>query len=123
MTNRGARGSRLRPYNSIVIIIYAEISGRKRMIPFSRPLPHFLQHSGTCHEVGHVWHPSCIYCFLEVFYYVYVGALKLYGPLYLVKCNILRAGLTRKENNLGHTKALGHDISVVPRGIVISMIL
>ena len=62
----------------------------ERMIPFSRPLPHFLfgqQHSGTCHEVGHIWHPSCIYCFLEVFYYVYVGALKLYGPLYLVKCN------------------------------------
>ena len=57
------------------------------MIPHSRPLtsPFGQVHSGTCHEVGHTWHPSCLYCTVEVFSYVYWGALKIYGPLYIVR--------------------------------------
>jgi hypothetical protein len=59
------------------------------MIPHSRPLPRTpllgRYHDGTCYEVGHTWHPSCLYCFLDLFYYAYVGALKVYAPLYLVR--------------------------------------
>lgn len=57
------------------------------MIPHSRPLtsPFGQVHSGTCHYLGHTWHPSCLYCFVEVFSNVYWGGLKIYGPLYLVR--------------------------------------
>ena len=59
------------------------------MVPQSRPLPRtpllgIRYHEGTCYEVGHTWHPSCLYCCLEMFYNVYIGALKVYTPLYLV---------------------------------------
>ena len=39
---------------------------------------------GTCHELGHAWHPSCLYSSAEVFCYVFYEALKIYTPLYLV---------------------------------------
>ena len=53
------------------------------MIPFSRPADWQCQ-SGACHELGHTWHPSCVYCAVELFAHVFSGALKIYLPLYLV---------------------------------------
>jgi len=53
------------------------------MIPFSRPV-NWLYLDGSCHELGHTWHPSCLYCTAELFAIVFWSAVKVYLPLYLV---------------------------------------
>lgn len=54
------------------------------MVSFSRP-SQWLYLSGTCGELGHSWHPSCVYSTSEVFFFVFVGAIKVYLPLFVVR--------------------------------------
>lgn len=54
-----------------------------RMALFSRPSS-WLYHEGTCYEVGHTWHPSCLYSFADLFCIVFWEGFKIYLPLYLV---------------------------------------
>ena len=53
------------------------------LVQFSRPST-WLYHEGSCHEVGHTWHPSCLYSFAELFCIVFYEGFKIYLPLYLV---------------------------------------
>ncbi len=53
------------------------------MVLFSRP-SQWLYVRGSCHELGHTWHPSCMYSCCEMFMFVFLEALKVYIPLYLV---------------------------------------
>ncbi|XP_064404613.1 transmembrane protein 135-like [Halichondria panicea] len=56
----------------------------------SRP-SQWLYLTGSCHEVGHTWNPSCIYCSCEILLFVFLGAIKIYLPLYLLS-NVRRLG-------------------------------
>ncbi|XP_064404607.1 transmembrane protein 135-like [Halichondria panicea] len=58
------------------------------MVLFSRP-SQWLYVRGSCHELGHTWHPSCMYSCCEMFMFVFLEALKVYIPLYLLS-NITR---------------------------------
>ena len=49
----------------------------------SRP-SQWLYQDGECYELGHAWHPSCLYSWAEIFCFVFYEALKIYTPLYLV---------------------------------------
>lgn len=60
---------------------------------FSRP-SQWLYQNGSCYELGHAWHPSCIYSAAEVFYFVFCEALKIYTPLYLVSLASMRILVT-----------------------------
>ena len=50
---------------------------------FSRPST-WISSDRTCHELGHLWSPSCVYSTAELFCFVYWEAIKIYFPLYLV---------------------------------------
>lgn len=56
------------------------------MAALSKPLSSKITH--TCYEIGHTWTPSCKKASIDVAFEVCKQALKIYGSLYVVSCNV-----------------------------------